>query len=71
MKSKYVLAVSRDSSTDKQQRVKQHLSNSTWSDKSPKKECLSSNCRNGPRREFLIHCQFPDLPIEFCENRLI
>ena len=68
---KIFLTVSRDLSTDKQQRGIEHLSKSTWSDKSPKKECLNSNCWNGPRRKFLTHWQFPDLPIEFCEKRPI
>ena len=41
---KMFLTVSRDLSTDKQQRWIEHLSKSTWSDKSLKNECLNSNC---------------------------
>ena len=65
---KMFLTVSRDLSTDIHQKDPKPLSHSTLSDKSPITNKLNQNSSNGPMRTFLTFCQFPDLPIEFCEN---
>ena len=68
---KMLLNVSRDSSTDKQQRGIETLNNSTLSDKSQKMKNFHNSYRISPSRKFLTHCQFPDLLIEFCEKERI
>ena len=65
---KMFLTVSRDLSTDRHQKDPKPLSHSTLSDKSPITNKFNQNSSNGPMRTFLTFCQFPDLPIEFCEN---
>ena len=64
-----VLTISRDILTDKQNKVHLSLNQSTWSDFSDKKMNFNHNRRNGPKFSFLTVCQFPDLPIVFCECR--
>ena len=68
---KMFLTVSRDLSTDQHQKGIERLPDSTLSDKSPKMNSFNQNSRSGPPRKILTLCQFPDLPIEFCENRCI
>ena len=62
------LAQSRDLSKDKQNKGFISLSKITLSDISAKKKNSDQNSRNGGRRKILTFCQFPDLPISFCEN---
>ena len=62
-------AQSRDLSTDKQNRVHLTLSKSKWSHFSDKKKNFNHNHGNGNEFSFLTSCQFPDLPIVFCESR--
>ena len=62
-------AQSRDLSTDKQNRVYLCVNQCTWSDFSDKKKNFNHDLRNGPKFSFLTVCQFPDLPIDFCECR--
>ena len=62
-------AQSRDLSTDKQNRVYLCVNQSTSSDFSDKKKNFNHDLRNGPKFSFLTVCQFPDLPIDFCECR--
>ena len=69
MSMKALLAVSRDLSTDKQNRGHRSLRNSTWSDKSHRKKNLDQNCGNGRGIAILTLCQFPDLPIGLYENQ--
>ena len=68
---KMFLTVSRDLSTDQHQKGIERHPDSTVSDKSPKMKISNKNSPNGPPRKILTLCQFPDLPIEFCENRCI
>ena len=65
---KMFLTVSHDLSTDQHKKGIERLSDSTLSDKSPKMKNSNKNSPNGPPRKFLTLCQFPDLPIDFCEN---
>ena len=65
------LPISRDLSTDKHQKVIERLSDSMVSDKNPKMKNSNQNSPNGPSRKKLTLCQFPNLPIEFSENRRI
>ena len=65
---KMFLTVSRGLSTDRHQKDPKPLSHSTLSDKSPITNKFNQNSSNGPMRTFLTFCQFPDLPIEFCEK---
>ena len=65
------MALSRDSSTDKEQNSKRRLNNSTLSDKSQKMIVFNQIASNGPQRKILTFCQFPDLLIEFSENRYV
>ena len=60
-------AQSRDLSTDKQNRVYLCVNQSTWSDFSDKKKNFNNTHGNGNEFSFLTSCQFPDLPIDFCE----
>ena len=64
---KMFLVVSRDSSTDKHQKGIEPLHNSTLSDKSGKTKNFNHYYPNGALRKILTLCQFPDLPIDFCE----
>ena len=68
---KMFLTVSRDLSTDRHQKDPKPLSHSTLSDKSLITNKFNQNSSNGPMRTFLTFCQFPDLPIEFCEKKCI
>ena len=65
---KIFLTVSRDLSTDKQQRSGWPLSDSTLSDKRLKRRNSNHSFSNQGLRKKLTLCQFPDLLIEFCEN---
>ena len=65
---KMFLTVSRDLSTDKQNRVHLSLSQSTCSEFSDKKKNFNHIRGNGREFSFLTSCQFPDLPIVFCET---
>ena len=65
------LTVSRDLSTDKQQRGIEPLNNSTLSDKRAKMKNSYYNLSTDGWRKKMTLCQFPDLPIEFCENQCI
>ena len=65
------MALSRDSSTDKEQNSKRRLNNSILSDKSQKMIVFNSISSNGPPRKILTFCKFPDLLIEFWENGYI
>ena len=65
------LTVSRDLSTDKQTRRIEPLSNSTWSDKKEKLKNSDHNLSNDGWRKKMTLCQFPDLPIDFCEYECI
>ena len=69
MNMKALLAISRDLSTDKQNRGHRSLRNSTRSDKSYQKKNLDENCENGQEFANLTLCQFPDLPIGLYENQ--
>ena len=64
-----VLTVSRDLSADRQNRVHLCVSQSTWSHFSHKRKNFNHNRGNGNEFSFLTFCQFPDLPIDFCECR--
>ena len=66
---KMFLTVSRDSSTDKQQKANSVLINSTLSDKKVKSKNSNYYLPSETRTKFLTFCQFPDLPIEFCEKK--
>ena len=66
---KILLIVSRDWLTDKQKRVHLALSKSTWSHFSDEKKNFNHTHRNGSKFSFLTSCQFPDLPMVFCESR--
>ena len=68
---KMFLTVSRDSSTDKQQKANSVLINSTLSDKKVKSKNSNHYLPSETRTKFLTFCQFPDLPIEFCEKKCI
>ena len=70
-KVKMFLTVSRDSSTDRQQKANSVLINSTLSDKSEKRRNSNHTSRNDALRKILTLCQFPDPPIDFCEYRCI
>ena len=63
------LTISRDLSTDKQNRVHLCVSQSTWSHFNDKKKNFNHTRGNGNEFSFLTSCQFPDLPIVFCECR--
>ena len=65
------LPISRDSSSDKHQKMIERLSDSMKSDKNPKMKNSNQNSPNGPPRKILTLCQFPDLLIVFSENRRI
>ena len=65
------MALSRDSSTDKERNSKRRLNNFTLSDKSQRKIVFNQISSNGSPRKILTFCQFPDLLIEFCENGYI
>ena len=64
---KMFLAVSRDSSTDKHNKRCERLNHSKLSDKRRKRRNFNHKPWNGPLRKILTFCQFPDLPIEFCD----
>ena len=61
------LTMSRDLSTDKRNGVYLCVNQSMWNDFSDKKKNFNHNRRNGPKFLFLTVCQFPDLPIVFCD----
>ena len=59
------LSLSRDLSTDKQNKSFRGLNNFTLRDKSQKTKIFNHNCENGPQFKILTFRQFPDLPISF------
>ena len=65
------IVLSRDSSTNKEQNSQERLYSSTLTDKSPKMISFDQNSFNGSMRKILTFSQFPDLLIEFCENRYV
>ena len=67
----FASAITRDLSTDKQQKPIEPLNNFTLSDLSQKMRNFHHWFRNGPSGKILIHCGFPDLPIGFCEQKCI
>ena len=68
---KMFLAISRDLSTDSEFKRIERLNNSTMSDKSAKWKNFDYYFSNYALRKNLTFCQFPDLPIEFCESGCI
>ena len=68
---KMFLAVSHDSSTDKQKRGISPISHFTLSDKRIKAKNSNHYLPNETRKKFLTFCHFPDLLIEFCEKEWI
>ena len=65
------MTVSRDQSFDKYQNGIEPFRNSKLSDKSEKRNNSNHISTNGGLRKILNLCQFPDLPIDFCEYECI